>query len=503
MPGKTAVVVGGGVGGLSSSIRLAKSGREVYLVEKNDRLGGRLQSVHLKAETDHRSFRFDTGPSLLLFPQTYRKEFASLGAQLPPLLEVDRTSLYRVFYEEEDDDNPGEKCSHLDLLADENAMAEQLEGVEMGAGESFHRMMRSARAALEVGVDAFIDRNFETLLDFVNPVRLLPMLPKLVSAGVTNPLSLLQPLDDWLRTYFDDPRIRALFTFQTLYVGLTPYSAPSAFSLLAATELTDGVWYPKGGFGEIGRALETRARQVGVRIETSTTVKRIMVDREDPESSLGVFSQERGRVRGVECLREGETETFAIESDLVLVNADLPYAKQDLLAEGRSKPSDASGSARAGENFSAGIVEFCWGVSSDLDGLAQHNIFLSKDYEDSWIRPGSRRSASYLKRSGNFYVHVPSKTDATSVSAPGTSSCMILFPVANLGEHARGGNYDEMVQWCREVILKRFKEAGLGDIQDKIEVEAVTTPDQWKEVSAILSLFASPLPSLSSLSLSL
>ena len=167
--GKTAVVVGGGVGGLSSSIRLAKSGREVYLVEKNDRLGGRLQSVHLKAETN-RSFRFDTGPSLLLFPQTYRKEFAELGATLPPLLTVDKSSLYRVFYEEDEDN--GEQCSYLDLLADENAMAAQLEGVERGAGESFHRMIQSARAALEVGVDAFIDRNFETLLDFVNPVRL-------------------------------------------------------------------------------------------------------------------------------------------------------------------------------------------------------------------------------------------------------------------------------------------------------------------------------------------
>ena len=55
-----------------------------------------------------------------------------------------------------------------------------------------------------------------------------------------------------LKRFFQDPRLRAMFTFQDLYVGLTPYTAPAVFSLLAGTELTDGVWYPMGGFGQVG-----------------------------------------------------------------------------------------------------------------------------------------------------------------------------------------------------------------------------------------------------------
>ncbi len=228
---KDVVVIGAGVGGIASAIRLAKSGRygSVTVLEKNaaGEVGGRAQTKWMGG------YRFDTGPSLLLFPQTYRDTFAELGAALPPLDPVAPVA-YRVFY--------GDGTS-LDLLSDEDAMAAQLEAEERGAGQAFRRMLRSSRVALEVGLDAFIARNFETAGDFLNPLRFLPLLPKLLRGGITNPLSLLAPLDGWLATFFRDPRIKALFTFQTLYVGLTPFNAPSAFALLAATELSDGVWY--------------------------------------------------------------------------------------------------------------------------------------------------------------------------------------------------------------------------------------------------------------------
>ena len=47
---------------------------------------------------------------------------------------------------------------------------------------------------------------------------------------------------------FKDPRLRSFITFQDLYIGLSPYNAPSVYSLLPGGELTEGVWYPVGGF---------------------------------------------------------------------------------------------------------------------------------------------------------------------------------------------------------------------------------------------------------------
>jgi len=58
--------------------------------------------------------------------------------------------------------------------------------------------------------------------------------------------------------YFKSEKLQALFSYQNLYVGLSPYSAPGVFALLAATELTDGVWYPIGGFDKAGRVLKNK-----------------------------------------------------------------------------------------------------------------------------------------------------------------------------------------------------------------------------------------------------
>lgn len=206
---RSAVVVGGGVGGLSTAIRLKLSGQfdRVRILEKNDRLGGRVKTLKLESCTSSSTYRFDTGPSLLLFPEEYMRTFEELGCELPEMKPVGNVG-YRCFFNRRGPRRPGQDT--LDLLLEDDEMAAQLESVEEGAGEAYSRMIRAARTALEVGNGAFIDRNFATLAEFVNPLRFLPLLPRLVDGGILNPLSLLRPLDGWLRGYFRDPRIRAL-----------------------------------------------------------------------------------------------------------------------------------------------------------------------------------------------------------------------------------------------------------------------------------------------------
>ena len=221
---RSAVVVGGGVGGLSTAIRLKLSGQfdRVRILEKNDRLGGRVKTLKLEESSTSSSsvYRFDTGPSLLLFPEEYMRTFEELGCELPEMKPVGSVG-YRCFFNRGGPRRPGQGSSAtrrgeghppdtLDLLLEDDEMAAQLESVEEGAGEAYSRMIRAARTALEVGNGAFIDRNFATLAEFVNPLRFLPLLPRLVDGGILNPLSLLRPLDGWLRGYFRDPRIRAL-----------------------------------------------------------------------------------------------------------------------------------------------------------------------------------------------------------------------------------------------------------------------------------------------------
>ena len=369
----------------------------------------------------------------------YRDAFAALaGGELPELLRVDPA--YRVFF-----DGDGS----LDLLYDEAAMAAQLERVEAGAGEKYRALLARSTATLDMGMALFIERNIRNLAEMLDVPKLLGALPKLGGS----PLDLLLPFDRFLSRYFESPKLRALFTFQTLYVGLSPFTAPAAFQLLAATELRDGVFYPAGGFGRVAIGLRMACEAAGVEIATDTEVQRIV--------------EADGAVRGVE-LGDGSV----VEADLVLCNQDLPSARRRLL--GRE--------ARPGWAYSAGVIAWCWGVDgAKLDALPHHSVFLSADWNSSWERPGTREK---LPGTANFYVHRPNVTDPSAAPAGG-DSVMVLLPVAHRAEKLAKWDYAELAEWGRETVLAQMRAAGAAIGEGDIVEESVRTPDDWESLYAL------------------
>lgn len=461
-------VIGGGVGGLAAAGRLARSGAKVELYEKNTSLGGRLTSEEISTPTG--IFRFDTGPSLLLFPDKYKTCFSDLGVNLDDLMTLQRVepAAYRVFHGENDFSCP------LDLINDTDAMASQLEAEESGAGEAFRRFKQFSYTLLNIGVPNFIDRPFT--------VATLPAVLPLM-AGV-NPADMLGQHDGRLKQFFTQQRLRSMFTFQDLYVGLSPYTAPAVFSLLSGTELNDGVWYPVGGFGEVRDALVDTATNLGVEMHTNKAVRAIVTNSDS-------------KVIGVE-LEDGQK----IQSDIVLCNRDLPAA-YDLLHNndggddddatvGNSSSSSSMKVPKYAKNkskklskmkYSAGIIEYCWCINRKLNQLLHHNIFLSGEYQASWQlanQPGQ------LLDKPNFYVHCPTKTDPTA-APPGCESVMILLPVACLQNmpDTDSGSYDSLVEAGRERILDCFRQAGMCDVGDSILEERVKTPVHWRDEYAL------------------
>ena len=91
-------------------------------------------------------------------------------------------------------------------------------------------------------------------------------------------MDLLLPQFNQMAKYFKDERLRALFSYQELYVGLSPYNAPGVFSLLAATELTDGVWYPIGGFNKVRESLQKLADKFGAKTQLGAAVSAIVTE---------------------------------------------------------------------------------------------------------------------------------------------------------------------------------------------------------------------------------
>jgi phytoene desaturase (3,4-didehydrolycopene-forming) len=459
-------VIGGGVGGLAAAGILARAGAKVKLYEKNASLGGRLTSEEISTPTG--IFRFDTGPSLLLFPDKYKACFSDLGVSLDDLITLQRVepSAYRVFHGENGFTRP------LDLINDTDAMASQLEAEERGAGEAFRRFKQFSSTLLNIGVPNFIDRPFT--------VATLPAVLPLMT-GV-NPADMLGQHDGRLKQFFTQQRLRSMFTFQDLYVGLSPYNAPAVFSLLAGTELNDGVWYPVGGFGKVRDALVDTVTDLGVEIHTNKGVRAIMTN-----NAIKVVGVELG---------DGQK----IESDVVLCNRDLPAA-YDLLHNddddddtiGRSSPPSFSTKVEtyarnkskklSKMQYSSGIIEYCWCINRKLDQLQHHNIFLSDEYQASWQLANQ---PSQLLDKPNFYVHCPTKTDPAAAPL-GCESVMILLPVACLQNmpgidgSSRSGSYDSLVAAGRERILECFRQAGMGDVGGSILEERVKTPVDWRD----------------------
>ncbi|HSN86626.1 MAG TPA: phytoene desaturase family protein, partial [Thermoanaerobaculia bacterium] len=249
--GDRVTVIGAGPGGLASAILLASSGLQVTVLERLPRVGGRTGSL----EAD--GFRFDIGPTFFLYPRVLEEIFASAGYDLHREVEMVRLDpQYRIVF--------GSGGS-LDATPDMERMAREVGAIspqDAGAVRSF----------LDDNRDKFerfrpcIESPFNGWRDLLTP-RMLGLLPQVRP---------WRSLDRELAAYFSDPRIRLAFTFQSKYLGMSPFQCPSLFSILSLLEYEYGVFHPLGGCGAVTEAMARVAREMGVDIRLGEPVREML-----------------------------------------------------------------------------------------------------------------------------------------------------------------------------------------------------------------------------------
>jgi phytoene desaturase len=423
----TAIVIGAGIGGIAAAARLARNGYQVTVVEKNDQPGGRCSQI---TQDGH---RFDIGPTLFIMPEVFAETYNALGERMEDHLDLQRIDpTYKVYF--------GDGLS-LKLTADMLRMQPQLDAVEENAFDGFLRYIAEGNKHYRVSLDKFVGRNFYNILQYFSPAN-LPLLFQLKA--------LVKHYDN-TRHYFKDPRLKALFTFQNMYLGLSPFDAPATYSLLQYTELAGGVWYPMGGMYRVIESLEEIAKGLGVSFRYNTPVKKLIV--------------EGKRISGVE-LFNGER----VSADLFVGNADLPYIYKELLPD--------AGEAKKLENkkYTCSTIMFYWGVDKVYPQIGHHNVFLAGDYKASF---DSIFNDHTLPAEPSFYIHAPARTDASSAPA-GQDTLYALVPVGHLDEHTQQ-DWDELVKRARQTIFTRLsKEMGISDLEDHIKFEIIQTPLDWK-----------------------
>ena len=426
MANPTALVIGAGVGGIATAARLARHGYRVTVVEKGARPGGRCN--RLVRDGHH----FDTGPTLFLMPDLYAQAFASLDERMEDHLDLRRLDpVYHVHFDD---------GSSLDLTSDLPAMQAQLEAIEPGSFAGYLRYLREGSYHYRRALPTLVQRGFYRFFEFFN-LRNLVMLFK---------LRLLVRHYARVGAFFTDPRLRAAFTFQDMYLSLSPFEASATYSLFQYAELVGGIWFPMGGMASVVGALVSIAEKNGVRFLYNAPVERIVVD--------------GARATGVGLAGGGE-----MRADVIVANADLCYAYRYLL------PGDPAGDRLLRRKHTCSTVTFYWGVDRQYPELGPHNIFLAGDYRSSFERILKDHT---LPDEPSFYLHAPVRVDP-SLAPEGQDTLMVVVPVGHI-DGATPQDWIAIQNRARQFVLRRLAQIGADDLEGHIKFEESYTPPDWQ-----------------------
>jgi phytoene desaturase len=422
---RSAVIVGAGPGGLAAALLLAKSGVKVTVVEKRGQVGGRTSTI----EQD--GFKFDVGPTFFLYPRVLKEIFAAAGYDLAS--EVPMTRLdpqYRLVF-----------GAGGELLATPNAerMEKAIAAISPEDAKRFHLFLAHNRGKLAKFLP-FLQSPFESWRDLakIDMLKLLPLLAPWRS------------LDTDLQTHFKDERIRLGFSFQSKYLGMSPFRCPSLFSILSFLEYEHGVFHPTGGCGSVTKTMARIAREMGVEILLNEPVDRVLI--------------EKGKAIGV------KTANHRLPADAVVVNADFAGAMKRLVPNRlRNKWTDEK---LAKKSYSCSTFMMYLGIDGRYDDVSHHTIYLAKDYKQN-LR--DIEDLHQLSDTPSFYVQNASVTDPT-LAPDGKSTLYVLLPVT----HESG-----KVDWAkespryREIALNQMEKIGITDVRRRIRTEKIVTPTGW------------------------
>jgi phytoene desaturase len=411
---------------------LAHAGADVTVYERLDHVGGR--SATIEVPTDHGRYRFDRGPTFFLYPRVLEDIFASCGRRLSDTVELLRVDpQYRLIFADQ---------GHLDACAEMARLKAEVARFSPADAESLPAFMAENRAKL-AAFRPVLESAFDRITDYAAPA-MLKALPKLRPH---------RSIDQDLARFFKDPRVRLAFTFQSKYLGMSPFRCPSLFTILAFMEYEYGVWHPRGGCGSVMTAMAEAARELGARIRLAEPVREILF--------------EDRRVVGI------RTEQGAQKLDALVINADFAQTMTKLVPDRLRRRWSNRRIAR--KKFSCSTFMLYLGVEGDIPQLAHHTIYLAKDYH----RNVAEIEAGMVTPSeASMYIQNAGVTDA-GLAPPGHSTLYVLVPVGNL----RPGGVDWPVEQARfrRQTLDRLKQLGIPDIEQRIRFEKMVTPLSWRD----------------------
>ncbi len=423
---KQIIIIGAGPGGLTAGMILSHRGFNVKIFEKDTLVGGRNKPIQLDGYT------FDTGPTFLNLSFILEEMFTEVGKKATDYLEFKPLDPFYslVFYDKT-----------IYPTTDRTRMREQISKLFPGNEQGLDRYYKTEEKRFRA-LFPCLQKDYSSLSAFIDPIFLKAM-PQ---------VGLGKSLMGNLAGYFNNEALQLCFTFQSKYLGMSPWKCPALFSILSFMEHFYGINHVTGGLNAISEAMAKVIKSSGGEINTGLAVKELIIK---DKSVSGVILQDNTKVY----------------SDDVIINADFAYAMTSLIPEGILKKYSAAKLER--KKYSCSTFMIYLGVKKQYP-LLHHNIFFAQNYR---ANVDDIFSTLKLSKDISFYVQNACVTDKT-LAPQGKSTLYILVPVPNNFSNI---NWKEEKSGFREHVLDQvIRRAKLTDLRQNIEVEKVITPNDWE-----------------------
>ncbi len=430
-------VVGAGPGGLATAILLASHGVPTTLYEAGDRVGGRCSTI------ESNGFKFDRGPTYFLMPFVLDEILKVSGRSIRDSLELHELEpMYRL-----DIGHDGRRHV-MEATRDLDRMEAQFEANCPGDGLAFRRFYDTNNSKIQA-FEPVLRHSLNSMKDM--------MKPGFIRGGLR--LDPLHSMKEVTQRYFKHPVNEIAVSFQSKYLGMSPWDAPSLFTILNFIEYGFGVWHPKGGCGGLMQELGRIFEEMGGAIALNHPITGLRFN---------------GRTcRGVEVGPDHEVH----EHDHVVINADAAWAIKNLIPKHLQGRWNDRRVEKA--DYSCSTMMMYIGVKGEID-LPHHTVRIAEKYIENLedISRGNGAEGT-ISEDPSFYVCNPSRIDDT-MAPDGHSSLYVLVPVPNTKS---GIDWSTARTKVRDQVLKTLREQMDIDLEGRIVTEIHHTPDSWADTN--------------------
>ena len=421
-------IIGAGPGGLASALLLAKSGVDVTVFERSSAVGGRNKVF------DRDGFKFDLGPTFFHYPEVIEDIFKAIGLDAHDELNLHKLDLnYRLIFGQ---------GGQLDCTSDLDEMTERIRALSGdNNANAFRRYVADNRVKLHKSKACLQE-------PWYGPADLLSKRAMRV-AGVLRPQ---RSVAGDLMKLFDDDRLMLAMSFQTKYLGMSPFNCPSLFTMLAFLEYEYGIFHPIGGLGSVSERMASIAKDLGVTFRMNEAVESVIMDGKT--------------IKGV---RTGKGEFFA---DKVVMNADFAQGMTQLFPDSVRKKW--TNKKLDGKKYSCSTFMLYLGIDKTYEDLPHHQIYASANYQKNLEDIEKNHKLTWDDPS--VYVQNACVVDP-SLAPEGCSTVYALVPVSHIHENI---DWSKEKDAYRDRVLEQIEEKlGFEGLRDHIVTEMVITPEDW------------------------